>query len=88
MKFAVTFTKEAMQALDRIDRKTEKRIQGRIDELALDPYSLRLSKPLVTASGERTSRVGNWRIVYTINDLAGRIEVLAVRPRQKAYRKR
>ncbi len=87
MRYTVTFAKEAMQALDRMDRKTEKRIQDRIDELAIDPFSFRLSKRLVTTSEERTSRVGSWRIVYLVHDLDRKIEVLAVRPRQKAYKK-
>ena len=39
----------------------------------------------MTIGGVRYSRVGNWRIVYKIDDSKGEIEVLAIRPRGKAY---
>ena len=87
MIFQVAFTKEAIQDLDRLDRKIEKRIQDRVDELVLDPYSPRMSKPLKTAVRERTSRVGNWRIIYEVLDALQLIKILAVRPRGKAYKK-
>lgn len=87
MSFQVTFTKEAIQDLDRLDRHIEKRIQGRIDELAQEPYSPRLSKLLKTGVGERTSRVGHWRIIYEVLGESQVVKVLAVRPRGKAYKK-
>ena len=87
MSFQVTFTKEAIQDLDRLDRKVEKRVQDRIDELALEPYSPRLSKLLKTGKGERTSRVRDWRIIYEVLNEGQLINILAVRPRGKAYKK-
>jgi len=87
VNYQVTLTKEAIQDLDRLDRHNEKRIQGRIDELALEPYSPRLSKLLKTGAGERTSRVGNWRIIYVVLDQGQVLKILAVRPRGKAYKK-
>ena len=87
MSFQVTFTKEAIQDLDRLDRKVEKHVQDRIDELALEPYSPRLSKLLKTGKGERTSRVRDWRIIYEVLNEGQLINILAVRPRGKAYKK-
>jgi mRNA interferase RelE/StbE len=86
VRFQVIFTKEAIQDLDRLDRKFEKRIQDRLDELALEPYSFRLSKLLKTGAGERTSRVGDWRIIYEVLEKDQLVKVLAVRPRSKAYK--
>ena len=35
MKYAVSLTKEAIKERERLDRRTEQRIQRRLDELAL-----------------------------------------------------
>jgi len=37
MRYAVSLAKEAIKELERIDKKTEHRIQRRLDELALNP---------------------------------------------------
>ena len=38
MKYAVSLAKEAIKELEKTDRKTEQRLQRRLDELALNPY--------------------------------------------------
>jgi len=47
-----------------LDRKTLKRLQKRMEELARTPYDPRLSKPLTMSRDRRSSRVGDWRITY------------------------
>ncbi len=42
MKYAVSLAKEALKELERMDRKTEQRIQRRLDELAMNPYDPRI----------------------------------------------
>ena len=78
MKYTVSLSKEATKELDRLDRKTEKRIQNRLVELTADPYSDRLSNELLMSPGRRYSRVGNWRIVYQVIDSQKVIDVSAV----------
>jgi mRNA-degrading endonuclease RelE of RelBE toxin-antitoxin system len=36
--------------------------------------------------GQRTSRVGDWRIIYRVDEARQEIMVIAFRPRGKAYR--
>jgi mRNA-degrading endonuclease RelE of RelBE toxin-antitoxin system len=38
--------------------------------------------------GEHKSRVGDWRIFYEVDEASRTIDILAVRPRQQAYKKR
>jgi mRNA interferase RelE/StbE len=57
----------------------------RLEELALDPYSPRLSKAVKMSPGTRSSRVGEWRIFYEVDDDAQAVLVIAIRPRAKAY---
>ena len=87
MNYIVELTAEAEKDLRRLDRIVERRVRERLRELSADPYSNRLSKPLKMAMGERSARVGNWRVLYEVHDNIKVIRILAVRPRQEAYRK-
>ena len=67
-----------------LDKSLVRRIYQRLQELALDPYSPRISKPLKMLAGQRSSRVGEWRITYRILDDEV-LEILTIVPRGKAY---
>ena len=86
MSYEVRLSREAVKTLDRMDSKLEKRIRSRLHELSDDPLDPRLSKLLTDMEGLRSSRVGGWRILYTIDNSANAVIVLAVRPRGQAYR--
>ena len=87
MNYIVELTTEAERDLDRLDRTSERRIRERLKELAPDPYSRRLSKPLKMFPGTRAARVGDRRILYEIVEPERLIKVTVVRPRGDAYRK-
>jgi len=82
----VELTNAAEKSLDRMDRATERRIRQRLKLLANDPYEHRISKRLKGMSGIRSSRVGGWRILYTVVDGDKIVYVASVEPRGKAYR--
>lgn len=86
MSYEVRLSREAVKTLDRMDSKTEKRIRSRLHELSDDPLDPRLSKSLTDMEGLRSSRVGGGRILYTIDNSANAVIVIAVRPRGQAYR--
>jgi mRNA interferase RelE/StbE len=69
-----------------LDQITVKRLAERLQELALEPYSTRISKAVKMEPGQRTSRVGDWRIIYRVDENNQEIKVIAFRPRGKAYR--
>jgi len=85
--YEIRLYREAIKALDRMDRKTEERIRRRLRELADNPTAPRLSKPLKGVEGLRSSRVGEWRILYVVDELNTSVAILAVRPRGQAYRR-
>ena len=87
MNYRIELTSEAERDLDRLDRTAERRIRERLKELAPDPYAPRLSKPLQMFPGIRAARVGDWRILYEIEESGKLIRVTAVRPRRRAYKK-
>lgn len=86
MNYRVGVAHEAEKLLDRLDRPTERRIRNRLIHLAEDPFDPRLSTPLVERAGARKSRVGGWRILFTVNRDAKLIYVLAIDTRGQVYK--
>ncbi len=87
MSFEVCLTHEAEKVLDRIDRPTEERIRHRFHQLAVDPFDPRLSGALTDRPGIRKSRVGGWRILYTVDREAKLLFVITVDTRGQVYRR-
>jgi len=87
MSYRIVLYREAEKTLDGLDRTTARRIEAKIDELALDPFSPRLPRQLETAKDRRYSRVGDWRIIFRVNEADDILDIVAIKPRGKAYRK-
>jgi mRNA interferase RelE/StbE len=88
MSYTLHIDKSAAKTIKSLDRTTINRIYKRLKELSEDPLDLRISDPVeMSREEERKSRVGNWRIFYEIDDDTRTVNVTAVRPRGKAYRK-
>lgn len=87
MSYTLKLGKPFLKSLKSLDQVTFRRIHRRLQELARDPFNPRISGPLEMGEGERKSRVGHWRIFYEVNEANQTIDVLALRPRQKAYKK-
>jgi mRNA interferase RelE/StbE len=82
----VSVTHEAEKLLDRLDSPTERRIHNRLVQLAEDPFDPRLSAPLVERVGARKSRVGGWRVLFTVDRDARVIYVLTIDTRGQVYK--
>lgn len=87
MRYGVELSRRAAKTLKNLDQTTKKRLQARIDELALDPLSPNVSKPLIMVVGQRYSRLGDRRIIYEIQESSSNIYIVTIQPRGKAYRK-
>ncbi len=87
MRYQIRLARKAEKALEGVDRPTEQRLPARMHELTENPYDPRISKWLVAAPGKRSSRVGNWRIIYTVQKKDQAVEVLFIEPRGEAYKR-
>lgn len=85
MSFRAVLSRASIKVLDSLDRPTEQRLRNRIKQLANDPFDPRLSKPLTQPTGYRSSRVGDWRIVFTVNTKERLVQILSVEPRGQVY---
>jgi mRNA interferase RelE/StbE len=86
VSYQVRIAHEAGKILDRLDSPTERRIRNRLVQLAEDPFDPRLSAPLVERAGVRKSRVGGWRILFSVDREAEVLYVLTIDTRAQAYR--
>ncbi|PID97926.1 MAG: plasmid stabilization protein [Actinomycetales bacterium] len=83
MSYTIKLRPAAVKALRGIDRVNQRRIQGAITLLASNPRPPSC-KPLVGRPGWRV-RVGNYRIIYTINDSELLIVVITIGHRRDVY---
>ena len=86
MNFRVSVVYEVEKILDRLDRPTEQRVRARFVQLAVDPFDSRLSAPLADRPGIRKSRVGGWRVLFTVDREAKVIYILTVDTRGQVYK--
>ena len=87
MNYRISISHEAEKVLDRLDLPTEQRIQARLAQLADDPFDPRLSAPLTDRPGVRKSRVGGWRILFTVDRDARIVYVATIDTRGQVYKR-
>jgi mRNA interferase RelE/StbE len=82
--YAVEFLPSAARALSKLDRTVQRRIGRRIDRLASDPRADAVK--LRGADDVWRARVGDYRILYIIEDERLVVVVARVAHRREAYR--
>lgn len=83
--WSIELSRDATKALLRMPRSDARRIRERLDELALDPWSIRSVKRLTDHPGFRL-RVGDWRVVYVLLEDRLVVQVVRIAQRGKAYK--
>jgi len=63
----ITFTKQAVEALRKMPANTARTVKAKIDQLAADPESLSNNTTELKGSDYSRLRVGDWRVIYTID---------------------
>lgn len=82
--YTVTIERPARKALDRIERPTRRRIETTITALATNPRPNGCTK--LTATNAYRVRVGDYRIVYTIDDTIKIVDVTNIGHRSSIYK--
>lgn len=85
MKYEVEFTKSALRSLEQVRGKDRARIAKRIDMLAENPRPTGV-KRLQGGQGEHRLRVGDFRIIYLIDDNRLLVMVIRLGDRKDIYR--
>ena len=84
MTWALRLSRRAEDAFQRLSPVVRKRVVRRLDQLVLDPLSPDYSKPL--RCGRRSARVGDYRILFTVDADAGDVLADRIGPRGQIYR--
>ncbi|SOY41254.1 type II toxin-antitoxin system RelE family toxin [Cupriavidus taiwanensis] len=82
---AIEFTKQAAQALKAMPRNVAATIRAKLDMLASNPYAPNPNASRLAGRPGYRLRVGDWRVLYQIEDGRLVILVVAVCPRGSAY---
>lgn len=84
MALEIRFLATPKKYFESLDKPTQRRIQEKLDAIATSPFDPRLSKPL-TDSKRRTARVGDYRIIFAIEEPL--LIVYDIGPRGQIYRR-
>lgn len=85
MRYEVRLSHRAAKDLDSLSRDTRERILRRLEQLAESPRDPRFSSQLTNPAGVRKSRVGGWRVIFTVDDGIGIVNVVTVERRGQVY---
>ena len=84
--YKINYSKEATKSLLRMPRNMAKLIREKLEMIAADPYADHPNaKKLQGREGYRL-RVGDWRVIYTIQNEQLMIIVLKVASRGEVYK--
>jgi len=83
-EYKITIKPSAVKELDRLPISVASRVAAKIKALAVTPRPAGVKKLEGEPSRWRV-RIGDWRVIYAIDDAAHVIDVIYVRHRSKAY---
>ncbi|HEU4595353.1 MAG TPA: type II toxin-antitoxin system RelE/ParE family toxin [Pyrinomonadaceae bacterium] len=83
--YAITFARSAQRELESLAAHVVKRIFPKIELLARQPRPPGCRKLVVGEEDLWRVRVGDYRIIYSIDDVREVVDIIAVRHRSKAY---
>lgn len=81
----IEFSRQAAQALKAMPRNVATIIRAKLDALAVDPYAPNPNARKLAGRDGYRLRVGDWRVLYQIENGRLVIMVLAIKPRGGAY---
>lgn len=86
MSYQVIVGHEAEKSIKKLDKIMAGRIRSQLIKLASNPFDPRLSTQLKTSPERRYTRVGDWRIVYEVNESQSVIAVSTIQHRSRVYK--
>ena len=84
--YKIVFSKQVYKSLRRIPRDVVDRIRKRLDQIAEDPYAQYANVTKLQNRAGYRLRVGDWRVIYDVQEDKLVILVLKVGSRGDIYR--
>jgi mRNA interferase RelE/StbE len=85
--YKIQWKRSAKKELKKLDKQVIRRIIQAVENLAKDPWQS-TSKKLVGSDSIYRIRVGDYRIIYSLESSVLTIEIIKVGHRKEVYRKR
>ena len=82
--YKVYFKKSVEKDISKMTENMKRRILSRIENLSMEPRPRGVRK-IKRAKDRWRIKIGNYRVVFTIDDLQKRVKVMYVRKREDAY---
>jgi mRNA interferase RelE/StbE len=82
--YVIIFARAARKDLETLEANVVKRVFPKIEKLATQPRPAGCRK-LVGEENLWRIRVGDYRVIYSIDDNTRKVDVISVRHRSKAY---
>ena len=83
--YGITYSKQAQKMLLKISRNLAKRIRDKLHYLSQNPHQKNNNiKQLIATKGYRL-RVGDWRIIYELNEKKLEILIIRIAARGEVY---
>jgi len=83
--YSITLARSARKELERLPSSTVARILSKVESLAEIPRPSGVTK-LQGQMGLWRMRVGDYRIIYSIDDLSKKVDISLIRHRRDVYR--
>jgi mRNA interferase RelE/StbE len=83
--YSIEISRVAAKALRVMPRNVAVLIRSKIDMLAADPFAPNNNVKMLKGSNDYRLRVGDWRIVYSLENDALIIKVVRIAPRGGVY---
>ncbi len=84
-EYAITFARSARREMEKIDHPMARRVLAEIEKLSEEPRPAGCQK-LRGGNSLWRLRVGDYRIVYSVDDRSELVDVVAVGHRREVYR--
>ena len=85
LTYSITFTRSARKELQKLEKNTAERIFAKIESLLLEPRPSGCKK-LKGQNSLWRIRIGDYRIVYSINDNDRIVDITIIRHRNDVYK--
>lgn len=84
--YMLAYTKQATKVLRRMPSNTASLIRDKLKKIAADPFGTHNYATKLQGRPAYRLRVGDWRVIYEINNDELRILVIKIAPRGEVYR--
>ena len=86
MAYEVVYEKAALRMLRKLQPKWQQRIRSKLQQVAENPYDSHNEVTKLQGKEGYRLRVGDWRVLYILEDEKLKLIALDIKPRGQAYK--